>query len=51
MDGAFTSMFHPKCHSTIGLPYNVHVYMNVLNVNLRREQVNQFWNLGLQYGL
>jgi hypothetical protein len=50
MDGAFTALYHPKCHRQLGLAGNFWLLANVINVNLSREGVEHFWKLGLEHG-
>jgi hypothetical protein len=51
MDGAFTIPFHPKTSYTLGLPLSLDILINVVNVNLGREKVKNFWKAGLEYGI
>jgi hypothetical protein len=51
MDGAFTIPFHPKTSYTLGLPFSLDILMNVVNVNLGRDRVKDFWKAGLAYGI
>jgi hypothetical protein len=51
MDGAFTASHHPKCHYNVGFAFDWDLVWNVINVNLGREKVEQFWKKGLAYGL
>ena len=51
MDGAFTTLYHPTCQYNVGLAFDWDLYTNVVNVNLGRDKVEQFWNKGLEYGL
>jgi hypothetical protein len=50
MDGAFTMPAHPSCAHTVGLAMNLNLFANVVNVNLGRDKVEHFWNLGKEYG-
>jgi hypothetical protein len=51
MDGAFTTLYHPSCEHTVGLELDWDLYANVLNVNLGRDRVENFWNKGVTFGL
>jgi hypothetical protein len=51
MDGAFTIPYHPKTSYSLGLPLSLDILMNVVNVNLGREKVKNFWKAGLAYGI
>jgi len=52
MDGAFSAPLHPKCHKVLNLPENhPDLYLNVLNPNLSRDQVDHFFQAGYSYGL
>jgi hypothetical protein len=55
-DGAFTSPFHPTCDLAIGLTStnfmsSLDLLLNVVNVNLSRRKVEEFWNLGIADGV
>lgn len=52
MDGAFSAHLHPKCQKELSLPDNLpDLYANVLNPNLSMDQVDNFFQAGLRYGL
>lgn len=52
MDGAFSMAHHPICEHNLGLALlDWDLMANVLNVNLGRNKVEQFWNQGLARGL
>ena len=51
MDGGFSPLHHPACEVNLGLPLDVDLLANIVNVNLSRQKVEKFWNKGLAYGL
>jgi len=51
MDGGVAAVFHPKCEVHLDLPLDLDLLGNIVNVNLGREKVFQFWEKGLAYGL
>lgn len=51
LDGAFSAMQHPICHKKVGLASDWTLLTNTLNVNLGKDLVEQFWQLGLDYGI
>jgi hypothetical protein len=54
MDGAFSIPHHPACEHYVGLSVGwdlLDLLWNVVNVNLSRDKVEKFWNMGLEYGL
>jgi len=51
MDGGFSPLHHPACEINLGLPLDVDLLANIVNVNLSRQKVEKFWNKGLAYGL
>lgn len=51
MDGGAAALFHPKCEVHLDLPLDLDLLSNIVNVNLGREKVFQFWKKGLAYGL
>lgn len=51
LDGAFSVMQHPTCHKKVGLATDWTLLTNTLNVNLGKDLVEQFWQLGLDYGI
>jgi hypothetical protein len=54
MDGAFSLPHHPACEHYVGLSVGwdlMDLLWNVINVNLSRDRVERFWNMGLEYGL
>ena len=51
IDGAYSIFSHPKCHKTVGLPYDLELFANALNVNLGIEKVKRFWKAGKAYGI
>lgn len=51
LDGAFSAMQHPTCHKKVGLANDLTLLTNTLNVNLGKDLVEQFWQLGLDYGI
>lgn len=50
-DGGFTFMYHPPCEVDLGLPRDMDLLLNLLNVNLSRTQAETFWQKGLSYSL
>lgn len=50
MDGAFFLAGHPRCETTFGLPADIDIVANIVNVNLSAKKVQQFWKLGSQRG-
>jgi hypothetical protein len=51
MDGAFYLLGHPRCEHSIGLPGNLDILANILNVNLAADKVQKFWKMGIERGL
>lgn len=51
MDGAFSATTHPRCTHHLGLPFMLDLFMNILNVNLGRDKVENYWNAGIMLGL
>jgi hypothetical protein len=51
MDGAFYLFGHPRCEHSIGLPGNLDILANILNVNLAADKVQKFWKMGIERGL
>lgn len=51
LDGYFSTLQHPKCHKQVGLANDWTLLANILNVNLSKERVETFWNMGLAYGI
>lgn len=52
MDGAFSMFQHPKIEHHLRLPFSSPgIYLNALNVNLRRDKVEKYWNDGLSLGI
>jgi hypothetical protein len=51
MDGGFSVLQHPTCQKHVGLANDWNLLMNTLNVNLGEAHVQQFWQLGLDYGI
>jgi hypothetical protein len=50
-DGAFALFQHPRCDSSLKIPwYHWDVYLNTINVNLGRDKVEKFWKAGLAHG-
>ncbi|GAX21524.1 hypothetical protein FisN_6Hu414 [Fistulifera solaris] len=50
MDGAFTAHQHPLCALEVGLPWNFDMITNAVNVNLGKDKVEKFYNMGLEHG-
>lgn len=48
MDGAFFLPGHPRCEISVGLPVDIDIVANVVNMNLSADKVQQFWKLGSQ---
>ena len=51
MDGGLTMWHHPKCIHKLGLPYNLDLLFNALNINMAKEKAENLWDMGLDYGL
>ena len=51
MDGGFSVVQHPTCRKHVGLANDWDLLRNTLNVNLGEAHVQQFWQLGLDYGI
>ena len=51
MDGAFSSLYHPKCANNVGIVPDLELLGNFANVNLGGEKVQSLWNMGLEYGV
>ena len=54
LDGAFSFGQHPHCRHKVGLASAWHdwrIMANTLNVNLNQDQVQYFYDLGLDYGI
>jgi hypothetical protein len=50
-DGAFALFQHPRCDSSLKIPwYHWDVCLNTINVNLGRDKVEKFWKAGLAHG-
>ncbi len=50
MDGAFSAHQHPLCALEVGLPWNFDMVTNAVNVNLGKDKVEKFYNMGLEHG-
>lgn len=51
LDGAFSALQHPTCQKHVGLANDWDLLTNTLNVNLGPDHVEQFWQMGLEYGI
>jgi len=51
LDGAFSTVHHPTCATHVGLAANPSLLANIVNVNVGREAVDTFYQMGLDYGL
>jgi hypothetical protein len=51
LDGGFSVVQHPTCQRHVGLANDWNLLTNTLNVNLGEAHVQEFWRMGLEYGI
>jgi len=51
IDGGFSALQHPTCRLRVGLANDWNLLSNTLNINLGKTDVQNFWNMGLDYGI
>jgi hypothetical protein len=49
MDGGFSRLQHPTCRLHISLPWDWNLLANAFNINMRKEEGERYWNLGLNH--
>jgi hypothetical protein len=50
MDGGFTMYNHPRCAYSAGLPLQLDLLLNILNINLNADQLQRMWDAGQTFG-
>lgn len=47
VDGGFSRLQHPTCSLHISLPWDLTLLANAVNINMRKEEGERYWNLGM----